>query len=320
MAGVTPGPGDSGVAGRARGGKAAGPGRLALWWRATRPYSLTASVTPVLAGTAAAARDGHFDPLVFLAALGGAVAIQAGTNMVNDYYDYARGTDTGTAIGPGGLIQHGLLAPRAVLAGGFALFAAGSALGLWLVAVAGWPVLVAGVLSVLAGYTYTGGPLPLGYVGLGDLVVFVFMGPVIVLGAYFVQAHALGAGAWWISLPMAALVTAILIVNNLRDLDSDRRSGKRTFATLIGARATRVEYAALVILAYAAIIAGVISRGLPPVALAGLLTVPAAASLCRRIGRDSDPAGLTEALRGTAQLHQRTGLLLAAALLLPGLR
>lgn len=292
-------------------------GRAALWWRAARPYSLTASATPVLAGTAAAARDGHFDLLVFLAAFAGAVAIQAGTNMVNDYYDYARGVDTGTSIGPGGLIQHGLLTPGAVLTGGLALFAAGSALGLWLVAVAGWPLLVAGVLSVLAGYAYTGGPLPLGYIGLGDLVVFIFMGPVIVLGAYFVQARTLGAAAWWISVPMAALVTAVLVVNNLRDLDGDRRSGKRTFAAVIGERATRLEYATLIALAYAAIVAGVISRGLPPLTLAGLLTAPAAVSLCRRIGRDTDPLALTGALRGTARLHQRTGLLIAAAFLLP---
>jgi len=294
--------------------------RAALWWRAARPYSLTASVTPVLAGTAAAARDGHFDLPVFLAVLGGAVAIQAGTNMVNDYYDYARGVDTGASIGPGGLILHGLLRPRAVLAGGLLLFAAGSALGLWLVALAGWPVLIAGALSVLAGYAYTGGPVPLGYVGLGDAVVFVFMGPVIVLGAYFVQAHALGAGAWWTSLPLGALVTAILVVNNLRDLDADRHSGKRTLAVLIGPRATRIEYAALVVLAYAAIVGGVVARGLPPAALAGLLTAPAAASLCRRIGRDTDPMALTGALRGTARLHQRTGLLLAAALVIPGPR
>lgn len=294
--------------------------RLALWWRAARPYSLTASVTPVLLGTAAAAHDGRFAPLVFLAALGGAAAIQAGTNMVNDYYDHARGVDTGESIGPGGLIQHGLLSPGAVLAGGVALFGAGSALGLWLVTVAGWPVLAAGVLSVLAGYAYTGGPLPLGYVGLGDLVVFVFMGPVIVLGAYFVQARALGPAAWWLSLPMAALVTAVLVVNNLRDLDGDRRSGKRTLATLVGPRATRAEYAALAVLAYAAIAGGVAARGLPPLCLVALVTAPAAAALCGRLARDTDPIALTQALRGTAQLHQRTGVLLAAALLLSGVR
>jgi 1,4-dihydroxy-2-naphthoate polyprenyltransferase len=281
---------------------------------------LTASVTPVLAGTAAAARDGHFDALVFIAALGGAVALQAGANMLNDYYDYARGVDTGTAIGPGGVIQHGLLLPGAVLRGGLTLLGAGSMVGLWLVAVAGWPVLLAGVLSVAAAYAYSGGPAPFGYVGLGDLVVFLFMGPVIVLGAYFVQARGLGTAALWISLPLAALVTAILVVNNLRDLDGDRRVGKRTFATLIGDRATRMEYAALVVLAYAAIAAGVAARGLPVVAIAGLLTAPSAAGLLRRVFRDTDPHVLTRGLRDTARLHQRTGLLLTLALLVPGPR
>lgn len=293
---------------------------LALWWRAARPYSLTASVTPALLGTTAAARDGHFAPLVFLATLVGAVAIQAGTNMLNDYYDFVRGVDTGESIGPGGLIQHGLLSPGAVRAGGFALFGLGSVCGLWLVTVAGWPVLAAGVLSVLAGYAYTGGPLPLGYNGLGDIAVFVFMGPVIVLGAYFVQARALGPAAWWLSLPMAALVTAVLVVNNLRDLDEDRRRGKRTLATMIGPRATRTEYTALAVLAYAAIVGGVAARGLPPLCLVAFLTAPAAVSLCRRIARDTDPIALTRALRDTAQLHQRTGVLLAAAVLLSGPR
>ena len=304
-------------------GHGAAAGRFktaALWWRAARPYSLTASVTPVVAGTAAAVHDGYFDPLVFLATLAGAAAIQAGTNMVNDYYDHARGVDTGTSIGPGGLIQHGLLSPGAVLAGGMGLFAAAAALGLWLVTVAGWPLLVAGALSVLAGYAYTGGPRPLGYIGLGDLVVFVFMGPVIVLGAYFVEAHRLGAAAWWTSLPLAALVTAILVVNNLRDLDGDRRAGKRTFATLIGDRATRIEYTALVLLAYAGIVAGVAARGLPPTALAALLTIPQAASLCRRMGRETDPVAFTRMLRDTARLHQRAGWLIALALLVTARR
>jgi 1,4-dihydroxy-2-naphthoate octaprenyltransferase len=291
-----------------------------VWWRAARPYSLTASVTPVLAGTAAAAHDGHFSPLAFLAVLGGAVALQAAANMLNDYYDYARGVDTGSAIGPGGVVQHGLLPPVAVLRGGLILLAAGSALGLWLVTVAGWPVLLAGIPSVAAAYAYSGGPLPFGYAGLGDLVVFVFMGPVIVLGAYFVQARGLGSTPWWISLPMAALVTAILVVNNLRDLDSDRRVGKHTFATLIGDCATRIEYASLVVLAYAGIAAGVAARGLPAVTLAALLTAPFAAALIRRVARDTDPRALTRGLRDTARLHQYTGVLLTLALLVPGRR
>ena len=292
-------------------------GRAALWWRAARPYSLTASVTPVLVGSAAALRDGHFAPVVFLAVLAAAVAIQAGTNMINDYYDHARGVDTGASVGPGGVLRHGLLTPGTVLAGGLALFALASVVGLWLVAVAGWPVLIVGVLSLLAGYAYTGGPAPFGYAGLGDAVVFVFMGPVIVLGAYFVEAHALGAAAWWLSLPMAALVTDILVVNNLRDREADLRVRKRTFATLVGDRGARIEYAALLVVAYLSIACGVAVGGLPVPALAGLLTVPSAAALLRRMARETDPLALTRGLRETARLHQRTGLLLTLALLVP---
>jgi 1,4-dihydroxy-2-naphthoate polyprenyltransferase len=300
-----------------RSGHMEGPGLAAVWWRATRPFTFTASVTPVLVGTAAATRDQHtFYPIVFAAALLGSVAIQAATNLANEYYDYARGTDSRASPGPGHVIQDGLLSPRAVLAGSIALFALGSLLGLWLVAVAGWPVLVLGVLSVLAAYAYTGGPAPLGYNGLGDLVVFVFMGPGIVLGAYYVQAQALSPTAVWASAPMAMLVTAILVVNNLRDIEDDRRKGKRTLATFIGPAATQVEYILLIGAAYASIGIGVGVRSLPPAALVALLTLPLAAQLCRGVRVETDPARMTLLLRRTAQLHWWMGLLLAGALAL----
>ena len=289
---------------------------LAVWWRATRPFTFTASVTPVLVGSAAAIRDHHFHPVTFAAALVGSVAIQAATNLANEYYDYARGTDSKASPGPGHVIQDGLLAPRTVLAGSIGLFALGSLLGLWLVAVAGWPVLVLGVLSVLAAYTYTGGPAPSGYIGLGDLVVFVFMGPVIVLGAYYVQAQTISPAAVWASVPMATLVTAILVVNNLRDIEDDRRKGKRTLATFIGPAATRVEFILLIAAAYASVVIGVGLRTLPPSALLTLATAVLAAQLCRRVHEETDPARLTLVLRKTAQLHQWVGLLLAGSLLL----
>ncbi len=243
---------------------------LAAWWQATRPYSFTASATPVLVGSAVAARGGQFSPLLFAITLVASVAIHAGTNLINDYYDHVRGVDTPQSIGPGGAIQRGLLSPDAVRTGGFALLGLGSVLGLWLVALVGWPILIVGLLSVLAGYAYTGGPLPLGYVGLGDLVVFIFMGPVIVLGAYYVQTRGVSAGALWSSLPVGALVTAILVVNNLRDLTGDRARGKRTLATSIGSIGTRAEYALLVAGAYAAVIAGVLLGRLPLLALLDL--------------------------------------------------
>jgi len=300
-------------------------GGLALWWQAVRPFSLTASVAPILVGSAAALQGAPFPANLatfhldrFLAALVGAVAIHAGTNLINDYYDHVRGVDTPASIGPSGMIQQGRLPARAVFGGGLALFAMGGALGLWLVAVVGWPILVVGVASVAAGYAYTGGPLPLGYIGLGDLIVFLFMGPVIVLGAHYVQTGTLSGGAAWASLPVAALVTAILVVNNLRDLQTDRARGKSTLATLLGPRGTRVEYLALVAGAFLAIIAGVALGRLPPLALITLLTLPRARSVWGVVRNESDPLALTRAgLRGTANLHLRVGIVLAWAFLFP---
>ncbi len=292
---------------------------LAIWWRAVRPFSFTASVTPVLVGSAAAASIGRFHLGLFLVTLVAAVAIHAATNLVNDYYDHLRGVDTATSLGPSGVIQKGLLRPRTVLVGALVLFVVGSVLGLGLVAVAGWPILVIGLLSVLAGYAYTGGPLPLGYLGLGDFVVLVFMGPVIVLGAYFVQARTLSAAAVWAALPMAALVTAILVVNNLRDREDDRRHGKRTLATMLGPAGTRAEYGLLLLGAYTSILVGVLFRVLPGLALMAAFTLPQAVSAWRIVRDETDPVALTAGgLRGTARLHQWVGLVLTVAFLLTG--
>lgn len=289
---------------------------LGQWWLAVRPYSFTASVTPVLVGSAVALRAGRFSPLLFLVTLVASVTIHAGTNLINDYYDHLRGVDTPESIGPSGVIQRGLLSPAAVRAGGLMLLGAGSILGLWLVTVVGWPILAVGILSVLAGYAYTGGPLPLGYMGLGDAVVFVFMGPVIVLGTYYVQVRTLSPAAVWASIPISALVTAILVVNNLRDLGEDRARGKRTLATAIGPGGTRVEYGVLVVGAYLALAAGVILRHLPPLSLVALVTLPLAVRTWKFVREDTDPRTLTKgALRGTAMLHQQVGLLMTLALL-----
>ncbi len=290
---------------------------VAVWWRAVRPFSLTASFTPVLVGSAIAFHDHRFDPVVFLVTLIASVAIQAGTNLINEYYDGIRGVDDTASVGPSGVIVYGLLSPRAVLAGGIALLAFASLLGLWLVIVAGWPILAVGVLSILAGYAYTGGPLPLGYAGLGDLTVFVFMGPVIVMGAYYVQNQVVSSAAAWASLPIATLVTAILVVNNLRDIDDDRKKGKRTLATIIGAGGTRLEYLLLIVGAYASIVLGAATRALPPAALVMFLTAPLAVRLCRGIYTDVGTGPLTRNLRDTAKLHRWVGLLLALVFILP---
>lgn len=273
-------------------------------------------MTPVLVGSAAAFAQRQFDPRLFTAALVASVAIHAGANLANDYFDHLRGADTAESIGPSGVIQQGLLAPRTVLRGALAGFAAAGVLGVILVAARGWPILLIGILSVAAGYAYTGGPLPLGYVGLGDGVVFVFMGLVATAGAYYVQTATVSGSVVWAAFPLAALVDAILVVNNLRDLKDDRSRGKRTFATLIGPAATRAHFLVLIVAAYGSIAAGAWLGRLPSLSALALLTIPRAARIWRTIGTETDPRALTvDGIRATARLHQSVGLILTLAFL-----
>lgn len=295
---------------------AALPRSFAVWWRALRPHSFTASVTPVFVGAAAASYEGALDAVPFLVTLLASVAIHAGTNLANDYYDHVRGVDTPASPGPSGVIQRGLLPARHVLVASIVAFAVGASLGLYLVAIRGWIVLFLGVLGVLAGFAYTGGPLPLGYLGLGDLAVFAFMGMAIVLGTYFVLTGTISATAIWAGLPIAALVTAILVVNNLRDINEDRAAGKRTLATFLGERATRIEFSLMLVAAYLAVVAAMIAGALPYQAAVVLITIPRASRVWQVVRSETDRYQLTAlGLRGAAQLHFNFGLLLAAAFL-----
>jgi 1,4-dihydroxy-2-naphthoate polyprenyltransferase len=285
-----------------------------VWWRAVRPFSFTASMTPVLVGTAVALGSGPVSVWLFAATLVASVAIHAGANLINDFYDHVRGVDGADTIGPSGVIHRGWLSPRAVFTGALVMFAVGAVAGAGIIAVRGPVILLLGVLSVAAGYAYTGGPLPLGYLGLGDLVVVIFMGGVITVGAYFVQTGGISAAAVWAALPISALVDAILVANNLRDLEGDRARGKRTLAVVLGTGATRIHYLALVVSAYAAVAVGVILRGLPVWALATALTIPFARRTWEAVRSERDPLRLTlQGIRGTARLHLSVGLLLAAA-------
>ena len=291
-----------------------------VWWRAVRPFSFTASGTPVLVGSAVAFATGPFSLTLFAATLVASVAIHAGTNLVNDYHDHVRGVDTPDSIGPSGVIQRGWLSAQAVRTGAVILFASSAVAGIWLIVVRGWIILLLGALSVAAGYAYTGGPLPLGYLGWGDVVVFVFMGVVITAGSYFVQTGNVSAAVVWAAVPVAALVDAILVVNNLRDLEGDRARGKRTLAVAIGRAATRVHYLILVVGAYAAVAAGVALRALPIASLATALTIPYAVRTWRVVRSETDPLPLTRGgIQGTARLHLRFGLLLALAFVVSSL-
>jgi 1,4-dihydroxy-2-naphthoate polyprenyltransferase len=285
------------------------------WVLASRPRTLFASVSPVVVGTALAIQAGEFRPLPALAALFVAVAIQIGTNFANDLGDYRRGADTAARVGPTRVTSAGLLSPRQVAAGMWASYGLAAAAGLYLASVGGWPVLVAGAASIAAGIAYTAGPLPLGYYGLGDLAVFIFFGLVGTVGTYYVQALGVTPLALACAVPVGALITAILVVNNLRDADTDRTAGKRTLAVLLGRRGARVEYLALVLVAYLVPLVLLLAFDQSAWVLLPILTLPLAARLVRTVFTTLGPV-LNRTLAGTAQLALLYSVAFAAGLLL----
>jgi 1,4-dihydroxy-2-naphthoate octaprenyltransferase len=216
----------------------------AIWWQAARPKTLGAAVGPVLIGTALAARDGALHLPAAAAALAGALLIQMGTNFCNDYGDFVRGADAHGRKGPVRATQAGLVSPRAMIAATALAFLAAALCGLYLVTRGGWPIAITGAICILCGILYTVGPWPLAYVGLGDLFVLIFFGPVAVGGTYFVQAQHLTSAAVLAGLAPGLLSVAILTVNNLRDVEQDRHNNKRTLAVRFGAAFARWEYAA----------------------------------------------------------------------------
>jgi 1,4-dihydroxy-2-naphthoate octaprenyltransferase len=288
---------------------------LQVWWLAIRPKTLPAAAAPVVIGTAAAFLDGGFQWLPALAALIGALCLQIGANLANDVFDFKRGTDAGERLGPLRVTQAGLLSPGAVLAGMWVVFGIAALMGLYLAFMAGWAVIWMGLACILAALAYTGGPLPFGYFGLGDLVVFLFFGPLAVCGTYFVQVGRVSTLAAWSSIPVGLLIVAILVVNNLRDIESDRSAGKRTLAVRIGVTGTRREYAACVVGAYLVTL-GVALAGVSPawVVLSGL-SLPLAFRMITLVNQQSGRP-LNQALAGTGRLTLVYALLYSAGLVL----
>lgn len=294
-------------------GGGARPGAIGVWIQAIRAPSLSAAAIPVLLGVAVAARDGFFSPGRMILALVGAIAIQAGTNLINDYYDYQSGADAGEPLGPSMVIQRGLLAAEQVWRGGIAAFAIGAAAGLVLVYQCGWPILAIGIPSVAAGYFYTARPVSLAYIALGELTVFIFMGPAIVIGAYYVMALRFTWGALAVSIPLGFLVAGILHANNIRDIESDRLHGKRTVATMLGRAGANYELLALDVLAYAATLAAIAGGAIPWTGVIALLTVPRAVSQIKIVMRETAAKKLNLALMRSVQLHMEYGLLMIVA-------
>ena len=295
------------------------PSRLQAWILASRPRTLTAAAAPVLLGTGLAVGRGVFALYPALAALLGALLIQIGTNLANDYYDHVRGGDTEDRVGPLRVTQAGLIPPETVRNATYTVLGLALLLGIYLVWVGGIPVVIIGVASLVCAVAYTGGPFPLAYHGLGDLFVFLFFGLVAVGGSYWVQALDFGPEVLLAGAGMGALNTAILVVNNLRDLETDARAGKRTLAVRLGHDGTKFEFLFLSVLGFGAPLIGMIFYGWTPWALLSLGALFPLIRPLRRVaeyGPGDDPRSLIPPLGGTAQAAGLYGLLLGLGLAL----
>jgi len=288
---------------------------MQIWLMAARPKTLPAAAAPVVIGTAAAIGAGTFQFAPALAALMGALLIQIGTNFANDVFDYQKGADTAERLGPLRVTQAGLLTPRQVMLGMVAAFALAATVGLYLVMIGGWPIVAIGLLSILCGIAYTGGPFPLGYNGLGDIFVFIFFGPVAVCGTYYVQAGMVSPTVMAASVAIGLLATNILVVNNLRDIDTDRKAGKRTLAVRFGERGAQAEYLLLLSLAYLIPILMIITGLVSWWVVLTWLSMPIAVPQIRRILTEKGRP-LNQALAGSAQLELVYSVLFAIGLIL----
>jgi 1,4-dihydroxy-2-naphthoate octaprenyltransferase len=295
---------------------ATAPSGVRIWLMAARVRTLPAAIAPVLVGTALAGFAHVFHPLRFLAALLGAVFIQVGTNLSNDYSDARRGADAEDRLGPVRVTAGGLVPPRRVLVATYVSFGIAVLFGVYLIVVAGWQLLLVGAASILAGVLYTGGPRPYGYEGLGEVFVFLFFGIVAVAGSYFVQVKHLNWEAFALAVPVGLIAAGILVVNNVRDIDSDRRAGKRTLAVRLGRDRTRVMFAAIVYLAYVLAPVTWIFGPLRPWLLLSWLTLPLAAAVTRIVRNHADGPSLNQALARTGMLQLAFCALLSAGLLL----
>jgi len=276
------------------------PSLFQIWWLAIRPRTLPAAASGVVMGSALAWLDGSFQPLPALAALFVALLLQIGSNVANDVFDFERGADTSDRQGPLRVTQAGLLTPAQVKRGLLVIFGLAVMCGLYLAFLRGWIVILIGVAAIVSAIAYTGGPFPLGYHGLGDVFVFIFFGLAAVCGTYFVQAGSVSATTWWMSIPIGLIITAILVVNNLRDIENDRAAGKRTLAVVMGVNATKAEYLFCMATAYLILPVLVVLNILPVTGLMAWLSLPLAIKTAQVVlTQTGRPLNL--ALAGTGQ-------------------
>jgi len=283
------------------------------WILAARPKTLPAAIAPVCLGTAMAAAHNLLAPVPALAALAGAMLLQVGVNLANDYFDFIRRIDRSDRLGPMRVTQSGLIPPKRVRDAMWMVLGTAALVGLYLISVGGWPIAFIGIASILSVLAYSGGPYPLASHGLGDLFVFIFLGPVAVCGTYYVQALGFHTATLWLSVPVGFLITAVIVVNNLRDIGTDHRAGKRTLAVMIGPVWAKIEYTALISAAYISVFLYWLRHGgaiwLP------LLSLPVSGMLVRSIFTVAGRA-YNRQLAGTAMLALVFSLLLSLGLII----
>ncbi|MCL4528368.1 MAG: 1,4-dihydroxy-2-naphthoate polyprenyltransferase [Chloroflexi bacterium] len=271
-----------------------------IWWLASRPKTLPAAAAGVVMGSALAWADHSFQILPALAALCVALLLQIGSNVANDVYDFERGADTSERHGPLRVTQAKLLTPEQVKRGMWVIFGLAALFGLYLALLRGWPVIIIGLAAIISAIAYTGGPFPLGYYGLGDVFVFIFFGLAAVAGTYYVQTGSVSSAAWWMSVPIGLIVTAILVVNNLRDLDHDRAAGKHTLAVMMGAQGSRMQYVLCLAIAYLILPFLIFLKIVPVITLLAWLSLPLAWKSLRIVFTQQGKQ-LNAALAGTGQ-------------------
>lgn len=292
-------------------------GAASVWIKAARPRTLPAIIAPVLVGTALAQGVAdQFDALIFAATILGALFIQIGANLSNDYSDARRGADTEDRLGPVRVTAGGLVPPKYVLYATWISFALAFAAGAYLIYEAGWELLLVGVASIIAAVLYTGGPRPYGYAGLGEVFVFIFFGVVAVMGSYYVQTLELTWEAFALSIPVGMLACAILMVNNIRDLDTDRRAGKKTLAVRLGRGRMRQIYSLTLLKSFLIVPIVWLIFDLTAWINLALLALPLVPPLARTVRDRTDGAALNQALGDTARLELVFCVLLSAGLLL----
>jgi len=289
---------------------------ILIWLRASRPQTLAAALIPVMVGVSIAYSDDYFRWDISLVVLLCAMLLQIGTNFANDYYDFVKGADNDERIGFVRATSAGLVTPNAMLKATIFTMSTAFLVGLYLVSVGGWIVLLIGLLSILFGVLYTGGPFPLGYNGLGDLFVFIFFGIVAVMGTYYVHALQWSSFTFWASLPVGALAVNILVVNNLRDVHQDILSGKRTLGVLLGEKALKWEYTFLLLLAYTVPLILLTFSEISLWILLPLLSIPLSIPLLNQIWNHDDKRTLNRTLERTAQFMVLYGVLFSIGILL----